>query len=79
MNYECRLQSDFFISIRTKLCITRVTCKERDSMDGTIFNVLRQNAVIFSLSSSTMIDYFGINGTITCIVTLFLAEYCGFG
>ena len=26
-----------------------------------------------------IIDYFGINGTITCIVTLFLAEYCGFG
>ena len=48
-------------------------------MDGTICNVWGRNAVIFSRSSSTMIDYLGINGTITCIVTLFLAEYCGFG
>ena len=48
-------------------------------MDGTICNVWERNAVIFSRSCSTMIDYFGINGTITCIVTLFLAEYCGFG
>ena len=26
-----------------------------------------------------IIHCFGINGTITCIVTLFLAEYCGIG
>ena len=44
-------------------------------MDGTICNVWERNAVIFSRSCSTMIDYFGINGTITCIVTLFLAEF----
>ena len=39
-------------------------------MDGTIFNVLRHNVLIFSRSTSNMIGYFG--------VTLFLSEYCGF-
>ena len=58
----------------------RVTYKERDAMHRTVYNVWRQNAVICCLSNNTMsIDCFGINGSITCILTLFLAEYCGFG
>ena len=54
--------------------------KERDTFYGAICKVWGRNTVIFFWSSKSMIiDYFGINGTITCIVTLFLAEYCGFG